>query len=221
MKHGKILAGLAILAISAGTGMADGDKTPSIRGEYVEARTCAVWIGSCFANGEVNLMGKNAIVGWSVTEGSWDGVKLDGLKIVAVLNSEGTLHTKYEGKVTSVAFVDKKATDAQAAALVAMAKSLAPDHLSDLRKVDRREITSSRQGIEATLTVGKELQLKTKAICVCDQASCNAYLFYPAFSKSTQVESAKTVSHSYDGEALGVRWSDPERQGAMVGTFQK
>lgn len=221
MKHAKILAGLAILTISAGTVLADGDKKPTIRGEYVEARTCAVWIGSCFANGEVNLMGKNAVVGWSVTEGSWDGQKLDGLKIVAVLDAEGTLQTKYEGKVTSIAFVDKNATDAQASALVAMAKALAPDHLSGLRKTERKEITSARQGIEATLTVEKELQLKTKAICVCDQASCNAYLFYPAFSKSTQVESAKTVSHSYEGEALGVRWSDPERQGAMVGTFEK
>jgi hypothetical protein len=220
MKHGKILAGLAILAISAGTVLADGDRK-SIRGEYVEARTCAVWIGSCFANGEVNLMGKNAIVGWSVTEGSWDGVALDGLKIVAVLNAEGTLHTKYEGKVNSIAFVDKNATDAQAAALLAMAKALAPDHLSDIRKIERKAITSSRKGIEATLTVEKELQLKTKAICVCDQASCNAYLFYPAFSASTQVESAKTVTHSFEGDALGVRWSDPERQGAMVGTFAR
>jgi hypothetical protein len=221
MKHAKILAGLALLTISAGTVLADGENKPTIRGEYVEARTCAVWIGSCFANGEVNLMGKNAIVGWSVTEGSWDGVKLDGLKIVAVLNAEGTLQTKYEGKVTSIAFVDKKATDAQATALVAMAKALAPDHLSDVRKTERKEITSSRQGIEASLTVEKELQLKTKSICVCDQASCAAYLFYPAFSKSTQVESAKTVANSYEGEGLGVRWSDPERQGAMVGTFEK
>jgi hypothetical protein len=216
-----ILTALAILSVSGGSVLADGDKKTAICGEYVEARTCAVWIGSCFANGEVNLMGKNAIVGWSVTEGSWDGVSLDGLKIVAVLNSEGTLHTKYEGKVTAIAFVDKKATDAQAAALVAMAKALAPDHLSDIRKTERKEITSSRKGIEATLTVDKELQLKTKAICLCDQASCNAYLFYPAFSKSTQVESAKTVDHSYEGDALGVRWSDPERQGAMVGTFEK
>jgi hypothetical protein len=221
MKHAKILAGLAILTISAGTVLADGDKKTTIRGEYVEARTCAVWIGSCFANGEVNLMGKNAVVGWSVTEGSWDGEKLDGLKIVAVLDAEGTLQTKYEGKVSSIAFVDKKATDAQAAALVAMAKALAPDHLSNLKTTERKDITSARQGIEATLTVEKVLQLKTKAICLCDQASCNAYLFYPSFSKSTQVESAKTVAHSYEGEGLGVRWSDPERQGAMVGTFEK
>jgi hypothetical protein len=217
MKHAMILA---LLAISAGTLHADGDKS-SVRGEYVEARTCAVWIGSCFANGEVNLMGKNAIVGWAVKEGSWNGVSLDGLKIVAVLNAEGTLHTKYEGKVSSIVFVDKNAKECQAKALVEMAKALAPDHLTDIRKVERREIAHSRKGIEATLTVEKEIQVKTKAICLCDQASCNAYLFYPSFSKSAEVESAKTVAHSYDGEQLGVRWSDPERQSAMVGTFAK
>ena len=217
MKHGMILA---VLAIFAGTLHADGEKT-IVRGEYIEARTCAVWIGSCFANGEVNLMGKNAVVGWSVKEGSWDGVSVDGLKIVAVLDAEGTLQTRYEGKVSSIVFVDKNATESQAKALLAMAKALAPDHLSDVRKVERREIAHSRKGIEATLTVEKEIQVKTKALCLCDQASCNAYLFYPSFSKSTEVESAKTVSHSYQGDQLGVRWSDPERQSAMVGTFAK
>jgi hypothetical protein len=217
MKHALIVA---ILAISAGTLQADGAK-PAVRGEYIEARTCAVWIGSCFANGEVNLMGKNAVLGWSVTEGAWDGVSLDGLKIVAVLDAEGTLQTKYEGKVSSIVFVDKKANGAQEKALLAMAKALAPDHLSDVRKVSRKEIAHSRKGIEATLTVEKEIQVKTKAICLCDQASCNAYLFYPSFSKSAEVESAKTIDHSYQGDQLGVRWSDPERQSAMVGTFAK
>ena len=44
-----ILTGLAILALSAGTVLADGDAV-KIRGEYLEARTCSVWVGSCFSN---------------------------------------------------------------------------------------------------------------------------------------------------------------------------
>jgi hypothetical protein len=217
MKHALILA---ILAVSAGTVAADGDRK-ELRGDYVEARTCAVWIGSCFANGEVNLMGKNAVIGWSVKEGSFDGAALDGLKIVAVLNAEGTLHTKYEGKVTAIVFVDGKATDRQADALVAMAKSLAPDHLGDIRKIERKAIDFTRKGLEATVTVAKEIQVKTAEICACENSTCHAYLFYPAFSKSAQVESAKSLAHSYQGDQLGVRWSDPERQSAMVGTFAK
>src|SRR6516225_6553035 len=109
MKHGTILSGLAILALSAGTLRADGDGV-KIRGEYLEARTCSVWVGSCFSNSEANLIGKNAILSWAVREGSWNGQTLDGLKIVAVLNGEGTLQTQYEGKIGAIVFVDRAAS---------------------------------------------------------------------------------------------------------------
>jgi len=220
MKHGKILMGLAMLAFSAGTGMADGDAV-KVRGEYVEARTCSVWVGSCFSNSEANLIGKNAILAWSVKEGSWIGEKLDGLKVVALLSSEGTLQTKYEGKVGAILFVDRTATAKQADALVAMAKELAPDHLKNVLKVEQRAIEFARKGAEATVTSGSEVRVKTGPICRCDSTECHAYLVYPAFSKSTEVECAKAEANNYKGEDLGVRWSDPDRNSAMVGTFAK
>jgi hypothetical protein len=220
MMHGKILAGLAILALSAGTVLADGDAV-KIRGEYLEARTCSVWVGSCFSNSEANLIGKNAILSWAVGEGSWNGQKLDGLKIVALLNSEGTLQTKYEGKIGAIVFVDRTATPKQAEALVALAKELAPDHLGCISKVEKRAIEFTRKGLEATVTSGNDLRVKTGPICRCDSTECHAYLVYPAFSKSTQVECAKAEANQYKGEELGVRWSDPDRPSAMVGTFAK
>ncbi len=220
MKHGRSVAALAILTLAAGTGLADGEAA-KIRGEYVEARTCSVWVGSCFSNGEANLLGKNAVIGWSVTEGSWNGEKLDGLKVVALLSAEGTLQTPYEGKVGSVVFVDQKASEKQAEALVALARELAPGHLSRIARVEKKEIAFSRKGVEATLTADQDLRLKTGPICHCDSTSCHAYLVYSAFSKSTEVECAKAEANNYKGEGLGVRWSDPDRPSAMVGTFAK
>ena len=220
MKHLKILSGLAILGLSAGTVLADGEAV-RVRGEYVEARTCSVWVGSCFSNSEANLIGKNAVLAWSVQEGAWKGEKLDGLKIVAILSSEGTLQTKYEGKVGAVVFVDRTATPKQADALVAMAKDLAPDHLKNVLKVEARAIEFARKGLEATVTSGSEVRVKTGPICRCDSTECHAYLVYPAFSPSTKVECAKTEANNYKGEELGVRWSDPDRNSAMVGTFAK
>ena len=217
MKHGMILA---LLALTAGPGMADGDSI-KIRGEYLEARTCSVWVGSCFSNSEANLIGKNAVLTWAVKEGSWNGEKLDGLKVVALLSAEGTLQTKYEGKVGAVLFVDRAATSSQADALVAMAKELAPDHLASISKVERRDIAFSRKGVEATVTAGTDVRVKTGPICRCDSTECHAYLVYPAFSKSTQIECAKAESNNYKGEELGVRWSDPDRNSAMVGTFSR
>ncbi|HVE38396.1 MAG TPA: DUF1326 domain-containing protein [Planctomycetota bacterium] len=220
MRHGTILSGLAILALSAGTVRADGDAT-KIRGEYLEARTCSVWVGSCFSNSEANLIGKNAILTWAVKEGSWNGETLDGLKVVALLSAEGTLQTKYEGKIGAVVFVDRTATPKQADALVAMAKELAPDHLGKISKVEKRGIEFARKGLEASVTAGADVKVKTGPICRCDSTECHAYLVYPAFSKATQVECAKAEANQYKGEELGVRWSDPDRPSAMVGTFAR
>ena len=37
-----------------------------IRGSYLEARTCDVYTGPCFANGEVGISGKDAIMAWNI-----------------------------------------------------------------------------------------------------------------------------------------------------------
>src|SRR5688500_18720985 len=105
------------LALLAGPASAAG-----LSGKYIEARTCDVWTGPCFANAEMNLAGKNAIMAWLVEKGSQDGVKLDGLGVVAVVAASDTLGCEQTGKAKAVLIVDKKATKEQQKALVALAK---------------------------------------------------------------------------------------------------
>src|SRR5258708_23858825 len=62
-----------------------------IRGDYIETRSADVYTGQCFANGEVNLVGNEAIVAWHVESGSWDGVALDGLTVAAAVPAKATL----------------------------------------------------------------------------------------------------------------------------------
>src|SRR5206468_4908959 len=62
-----------------------------LTGKYVEARTCDVYTAPCFANAEMNLAGKHAVMGWRVDQGAVDGVKLDGLSVVAVVAASDTL----------------------------------------------------------------------------------------------------------------------------------
>ena len=63
----------------------------SITGDYVEIRSCDVYTGPCFANGEMGLTGEEAILTWSVDQGSWEGVALDGLNVIAVVRASATL----------------------------------------------------------------------------------------------------------------------------------
>ena len=49
------LAALAVLILAAPAPAAN------LTGRYVEARTCDIWTGPCFANAEMNLTGKHAV----------------------------------------------------------------------------------------------------------------------------------------------------------------
>ena len=61
------------------------------RGFYLESRTCQVYTGPCFANAEVGLSGRNAIMAWSIEEGEQQGVSLKGLNVVMLLDASQTL----------------------------------------------------------------------------------------------------------------------------------
>ena len=62
-----------------------------LRGKYVEARTCQVYTGPCFANGEVGSTGKDAIMTWEIERGEVGGVPLSGLGVAVVVKSSHTL----------------------------------------------------------------------------------------------------------------------------------
>src|SRR5438552_10287166 len=82
---------LAILLLAAGPPLAAKELAPGISGSYLEVRSCDVYTGPCFANGEMGLAGKEAVMVWAVREGSWQGVPLDGLNVIAVVKTDGTM----------------------------------------------------------------------------------------------------------------------------------
>src|SRR6187200_795759 len=91
-----IFTPLSILCLAVSTSFS-GNTVPTISGDYLEVRSCDVYTGSCFANSEMNLAGKEATLFWSVREGTWKGTKLNGLGVMAVIQADGTLgDLKYE-----------------------------------------------------------------------------------------------------------------------------
>jgi hypothetical protein len=201
---------------------------PVVLGEYVEARTCDVWTGPCFANGEMNLRGDHAVLGWAVRKGAWNGVELKDLTIVAAVDAEGTLSTNAEGKVRTVVYVDERASEAQSDALIALAAALAPKYLKHIVKVEKRKITYAREDAQVSLSVGEslkgrdgaEVQIKTEMLSShCDSICGNEAGFYPSLATIQHLECAKTIENAYRGDALGLSWSDPNKRSAILGQF--
>jgi hypothetical protein len=115
---------------------------PGISGDYLEARTADVYTGPCFANSEMDLAGKQAVVAWHVRQGAWQGVPLGGLSVVAAVRSAATLGDPFGGPLHAAALivVDQRATPAQRDALVAFAHAMSGDLLSRVVAVESAPI---------------------------------------------------------------------------------
>src|SRR5215471_8630760 len=108
-----------------------------IKGEYIETRSADVYTGQCFANGEVGLVGDEAILAWHIKEGKWDGVSLAGLSVVGAVKAAATLGDPY-GKpypAKSVLLIDRQATPQQRQALINFAQEMGGELLRHVVKV--------------------------------------------------------------------------------------
>ena len=86
---------VAVLAVTITALAIAASAQPRITGDYIETRSADVYTGQCFANGEVGLVGDEAILGWRVQQGEWNGVRLDGLSVVGVVKANATLGDPY------------------------------------------------------------------------------------------------------------------------------
>jgi len=223
----KLLCGSAVLALAASTSFAAGLPGRAIDGNYIEARTADVWTGPCFANGEVEINGKEAILGWKINHGAWQGVGLDGLSVVGVIRTEHTLGNISEpvNPSRAVLIVDSRATGEQRQALESFAKYMGGDLLRDVVKVTYLPVDLTIQdgnihGGAAKLTAGSLAAVETRALNEGDVHCGNEMIFYPPLSaKLDHAMPAFAETDSYKGDGLGETWSSPDRRSSFLGTF--
>ncbi len=209
---------LAVAAVAAPSGAA-------IKGHYVEVRSADVYTGPCFANSQVGLEGNQAILAWTVDEGSWHGVKLNGLGVLAVVQASATLgdpyHNPYPAK--AVLIVDQRATAPERAALEAMAKAQAGELLRHVVAVESAPISIEiGQGAEhgtVKLAAGNLARIETRSLCSKDDLCGNEEVYYPPLVKLTEAMPAFTVEEAFSGKGLNAAWDRVDRRSAFVGRF--
>jgi hypothetical protein len=195
----------------------------NISGQYVEARTCDVWTGPCFANADMNLGGKNAVLAWKVDKGSFDKVRLDGLGVVAVVAASDTLGLDQTGPARAVLLVDKKANAAQRTALIGLARKQGGQLIQNVVAVQpadiRLTICNCKGGACAELQAGAA-RIKTRCIDAKHDKACgNESAYYPPLAKGVKVLPATAVEHNFTGKGLKETWKESGRRGAYVGSF--
>ena len=220
-----LLSGLALVVL-AGLASSRAAQAAEIEGDYLEARTCDVYTGPCFANAQVGLTGQQAILAWSIDQGTHQGVDLAGLKVILAIRASDTLG--YGGGVVvrpdpikSVVLVDERATLEQQAALVDFARTSAGNVAGEVVRTEAVAIDMKLDHVAmvASLNAGKEVNVQTRKLergdCVCS----NEEAFYPPLTLVENSEPAFTLEGDFAGRGLGMKWTTRRSRSAYLATF--
>jgi len=217
MKH-TVLA--LVLAVVAAAPLTAGGKG-NISGAYVEARTAEVFTGGCIMNSEAETMGRQAVLAWKVDRGSFNGVSLDGLTVVAALSADRNLGMVEMGgvrpAVRSAMFVDNRANAVQQIALVAMVSELSKGLVGDIVSVTPVPVQFTDRGGEIQVNAGPAALDVSKHVT--HEPTCGAMQWFHPLAAVDDAAIGLAAQHTFTGSALGTKWSDPNRRSAFFGTF--
>jgi hypothetical protein len=220
-----ILSSVALVGFASPLPGADLSSADVISGTYVEARTCQVYTGPCFANGEVGSAGKNAIMTWRIDGGRYAGVDLTGQSVAVVVKASHTLGFNGLDDAESkkvIVIVDSSADAEKTAALRSFAllqTGIADQDVAGLFSADI-DMKFDLDKLTASVEVGDFARLHTRKArpgdCICSNESA----YYPPLTKLKGFVPGVTLQGDVSARRLGTRWSIPDSRTAYLGTFE-
>lgn len=226
------LCGLLTLAAPALAG------APRIQGDYLEARTADIYTGPCFSNAEIFIRGNQALLAWKIREGKWDGVDVSGLCVAAAVQADSTFSVDRPDQARAVLIVDRRANPAQRKALVALARELGGARLEHVVAVRTSTMSLTVEAHDPAASASAEhahdgmpttpmalfwapglAEIRTRSLDGGDHFCGNETVAYEPLSKGVDARPAFTLGHSFRGEGLNARWSDPNCRSSFVGRF--
>ncbi len=196
-------------------------RPAALTGTYVEARTAEVYTGGCIMNGEAGTAGREALLAWKVDRGSFDGVALDGLSVVAAVTANANLGIHEIGgpvaTTRSALFVDAHATPAQWQALISMARHLSNGVVDTIVKVMPAPIQFVDEGPDIRVAT-PTARLTVQKVLTHDPTCGRRQWFHP-LARMDQATIGTTAENAFSGTVLGRKWSDPNKSSSFFGTF--
>jgi hypothetical protein len=216
---------LALAALATTLTLPAKQPAPAISGDYLEVRSCDVYTGSCVANAEMGLSGKEGMLVWHVKHGAWKGAALDGLSVLAVVQTDATLGdvSLNPGAGRAVLIVDSRASCAQQEALADFARAQAGKLIKDVAAVKTAPVEvkmgQCKSGACATVKAGDLVEISTRCLGGNDHLCGNEENYYPPLTKVDGAFSAYTELAAFRGRDLNATWELVGRRSAYLGTF--
>jgi hypothetical protein len=196
---------------------AEGGNSNAIRGDYVEARTASVFAGACHYNGELTTSGRDALMAWKVSSGSWNGVDLSGVRALAVVSSSANLAERKSRR--SELIISDEATYAQAIAMVHALKSKHAQSLGEIVAVKRAPLSFLREGKSYSVASAGVAAIDVEAMP--DDLCCRMpqLVWYEPLVSLTQRKVGYTRKAFFSGDVISEPWERSGENSAFYGTF--
>ncbi len=216
MKRLWIIAGVLIVCLAALALTSQAEK-PAVQGDYVEVRTASVFAGACHFNGEVVTTGRDALMAWNVTSGSWNGINLNGVRAIAIVNSEENLANAQATRHTEL-ILDQSANHDQKVAMLDALKSRYAATLGEIVSVRSAPITFKHEGKTydvSSANAAINVEAMPNDLC-CRMPNL---VWYDPLVPLNQRKVGYTIKALYAGHTTGDPWQRADENSAFYGSF--
>lgn len=217
MRNLWIAFGLTVLGATAACANTPNAKN-RITGDYVEARTASVFAGACHYNGELTTAGRQAVMAWHIADGSWNGVSLAGLNVMAGVTGDQNLGLD-GGERHAVVYLDPKTTDAQEEALVAALKANCHQSIGCVYQVKRVPITFTKKGESFRAEAKGISTLVVDAMPNHECCKMPNMVWYKPFVELKDRRVGYTRESGVSDKLLGPQWTKQGENTAFYGKF--
>ncbi len=209
------LTAIALLLTVAG---AFATQPETVQGEYLEARSVSVYVGACHYGAEYVEGGREATLIWNIRQGTWKGVSLEGLTVVAVVTAKNNLAIDTKTR-RSVLYIDERATSEQRVALTDLMTTKRGELLGEIVRTESAPIAFTKEDVKYDLRVGQVLTLSVSRY-PCQNCTQPHQIWYKPLEQLDTPIVGKSTSYSYQDRILSVTWNCGEdTNNVFVGNF--
>jgi hypothetical protein len=202
----KLLATAILVGLLCALPMAAADA-PTVSGDYVETRSNEVYTCGCHFSGQITTAGREAILGWRITSGIYQGTPLAGIKVAAVVVGEANLGAS-DGPRRTALYLDSSASDAQLQAIVALWQHEYSQALGRIAAVHRAPISFTQQGDTIRLSIPNLVEVQARKARLPEDAHPASYVWYQPFVPLRNSSLATALDYEYSGLDFQHQWQD-------------
>jgi hypothetical protein len=190
----------------------------SITGDYVEARTASVFCGACHYNGELVTDGRDAILAWNISHGSWNGVDLTGVRTMAEIACDLNLSDLQANRTCEIV-VDSSASNSQANAVADLIKKTGGVNLGKILSVHRATISFKHDGGNYEVSADGYADMAVQALPNNECCTQPHLVWYSPIMPIDHRKVGYTQAADYLGGTNGDSWQREDENSAFYGTF--